>query len=74
MCTYKEKNFISVVIYIYNDEKNIFHFLEQLDSVFADQFEKYEFRNPVSFKYELSSRPGAVHECRRGFSHWRFCI
>lgn len=43
MCTYKEKNFISVVIYIYNDEKNIFHFLEQLDSVFADQFEKYEF-------------------------------
>lgn len=43
MCTYKEKNFISVVIYIYNDEKNVFHFLEQLDSVFSDKFEKYEF-------------------------------
>lgn len=38
----KEKNFISAVVYVNNDEKSIKEFLEKLDSILNDNFLKYE--------------------------------
>lgn len=38
----KEKNFISAVVYVNNDEKNIKEFLEKLNSVLNENFSKYE--------------------------------
>lgn len=38
----KEKNFISAVVYVNNDEKNIKEFLEILNNVLNDNFLKYE--------------------------------
>lgn len=38
----KEKNFISTVIYVYNQEKNIYKFLQELNSKLKQNFEKYE--------------------------------
>lgn len=42
MTTDKEKNFISAVLYIYNNQDYIFDFLKELDSVFKEKFEKFE--------------------------------
>ena len=38
----KEKNFISAVIYVYNQEMFILPFLEQLNACLNERFEKYE--------------------------------
>lgn len=38
----KEKNFISAVVYVYNQEKTIETFLEQIDYLLGEAFEKYE--------------------------------
>lgn len=38
----KEKNFVSAVLYIYNEEKNIAEFLENLNKSLEKTFEKYE--------------------------------
>ena len=38
----KEKNFISVVIYIYNNENNIIDFLRKIDNFFLNKFENHE--------------------------------
>ena len=38
----KEKNFISAVIYVRNDEKNIASFLDKINAVFQKNFLKYE--------------------------------
>lgn len=42
MNTNKEKNFISAVIYVFNSEKSIFGFLNQLEGELAKTFEKVE--------------------------------
>ncbi len=39
---YKEKNFISAVVYVYNAEKNIYDFLKMLMGVLTDNFEHSE--------------------------------
>lgn len=39
---YKEKNFISIVVYIRNNEKNIEKFLQTMDKYFYDKFQSYE--------------------------------
>lgn len=39
----KEKNFISIVVYVRNSEKNIKKFITKLDKIFYDKFEDYEF-------------------------------
>lgn len=38
----KEKNFVSAVVYVDNDEKNIKNFLEKLDNVLDKNFLRYE--------------------------------
>lgn len=38
----KEKNFISAVVYVYNQERNITSFLERLNTCLNNRFEKYE--------------------------------
>ena len=38
----KEKNFMSAVVYINNDEKIVKKFLKQLNNVLTENFEKYE--------------------------------
>lgn len=38
----KEKNFISAVIYVYNQEKELFDFLKQVSGILSSSFEKYE--------------------------------
>ena len=38
----KEKNFISAVVYVNNDEKEIKNFLEKINNVFYENFLKYE--------------------------------
>lgn len=38
----KEKNFISAIVYVYNNEEIILKFLEILNSVLYDNFESYE--------------------------------
>ncbi|WP_017413598.1 glycosyltransferase [Clostridium tunisiense] len=42
MVSNKEKNFISAVIYVNNNEDHIGYFLENLNSVLEENFEKYE--------------------------------
>ncbi|PXX48945.1 dolichol-phosphate mannosyltransferase [Hungatella effluvii] len=42
MVTNKEKNFISAVIYIYNQERTIFNFVKNLNKTLCENFEKYE--------------------------------
>lgn len=42
MLSNKEKNFISVVIYVYNQERTIKTFLEGLNNCLGNTFEKYE--------------------------------
>ncbi len=42
MITNKEKNFASVVVYSYNNEKYVEKFLEKINKVFNDNFEHYE--------------------------------
>lgn len=42
MIDVKEKNFISVVIYVHNNEKNIEGFLISINDIFAENFAKYE--------------------------------
>ncbi len=42
MVTNKEKNFISAVVYIHNNESIIEYFLENLNSILEKTFEKYE--------------------------------
>ncbi len=42
MITNKEKNFISAVVYVHNNEKEIGNFLEKLNSKLSENFEKYE--------------------------------
>ena len=39
----KEKNFISVVTYIYNSEQYLDNFLIQIDKLLSEKFEAYEF-------------------------------
>ena len=38
----KESNFVSTVLYIHNNEQNIAAFIENLNTVLADNFKKYE--------------------------------
>ena len=38
----KEKNFISAVVYIHNNENNIFNTLKNINNVLHNNFEKYE--------------------------------
>lgn len=38
----KEKNFVSAVIYLYNNEKNVEQFLETVNTTLKENFEKYE--------------------------------
>lgn len=38
----KEKNFISAVVYVYNQENQIFNFLQQVSGALSASFEKYE--------------------------------
>ncbi len=42
MKTSKEKNFISVVVYVYNSEKTIEYFLKTISSHISEHFDKYE--------------------------------
>lgn len=42
MIVNKEKNFISAVVYVHNEENRIFSFLERLNRVLKNTFEKYE--------------------------------
>ncbi len=42
MVTNKEKNFISAVVYLHNDEKQITNFLENLNEQLNNTFDKYE--------------------------------
>ena len=42
MVTNKEKNFISAVVYLRNDEKQITNFLENLNERLNNTFDKYE--------------------------------
>lgn len=42
MITNKEKNFISAVIYVHNNEKEIGDFLKKISNLLNDNFEKYE--------------------------------
>lgn len=42
MVNNKEKNFISAVLYIHNNEKEIETFIETINKVLSDNFEKYE--------------------------------
>ncbi len=42
MITNKEKNFISAVVYVHNNEKEIANFLENLNKKLNENFEKYE--------------------------------
>lgn len=60
MNTNKEKNFISIVIYVYNDEKKIFDFLKKIDSIFTEKFDKYEF-----ICVNDASHDSSVNEIRR---------
>jgi hypothetical protein len=39
----KEKNFISAVIYLRNNESNICEFLSKVDNIFNENFDSYEF-------------------------------
>ena len=39
----KEKNFISIVVYVRNQEKTVEDFLSRLDMLMKDRFEAYEF-------------------------------
>lgn len=39
----KEQNFISIIVHIRNDEKYITDFIKNVDDLFADKFEAYEF-------------------------------
>ena len=38
----KEKNFISVVVYVHNNEDNIINFLEKINNKLDENFENYE--------------------------------
>ena len=38
----KEKNFVSAVVYLYNDENTVGNFLHSLNGVLKENFEKYE--------------------------------
>ena len=38
----KEKNFVSAVVYLYNDEKNVGNFLGTVNGLLKENFEKYE--------------------------------
>lgn len=42
MITNKEKNFISVVVYTYNNENEIIKFLKNINNTLKNNFEKYE--------------------------------
>lgn len=42
MVSNKEKNFVSAVLYVHNNEKHIQYFLKKLNGVLQDHFEKYE--------------------------------
>ena len=42
MVTYKEKNFISAVIYVHNNQDTIDYFLKKISEVLAENFEKFE--------------------------------
>lgn len=39
----KEKNFISIVVYIHNSKTSIITFLETVNKIFEENFEKYEY-------------------------------
>lgn len=38
----KEKNFVSAVVYVRNEEKKIYDFLDKVNGILKDNFEKYE--------------------------------
>lgn len=42
MITNKEKNFVSAVIYVHNNEKYIGSFIKEIAAILSDNFEKYE--------------------------------
>ncbi len=42
MINNKEKNFVSAVVYVHNNENEIKYFLNQINDILYDKFEKYE--------------------------------
>lgn len=38
----KEKNFVSAVVYVRNEEKKIYDFLDKVNGILKDNFEKYD--------------------------------
>lgn len=56
----KEKNFISAVVYVCNDERNIKGFFEKIDNVLRENFLKYE----IIFVNDCST-DGTVNEIKK---------
>ena len=44
----KEKNFVSCVLYLHNDGKNIREFLKTVCGTMEQNFEKYEIKNSIT--------------------------
>lgn len=55
MIVNKEKNFISAVVYVHNDEARIYDFLARLNRVLDNKFEKYEIICVNDASYDNSS-------------------
>lgn len=73
----KEKNFVSAVIYVYNQEKTIEAFLEQLNHRLQETFEKYEIIcvNDASSDYSVEKikKYATSHtECMISILHMSF--
>lgn len=60
MISNKEKNFVSAVVYVYNQEKGIYSFLEKLNKELNTHFEKYEI-----ICVDDASNDGSVNEIKK---------
>lgn len=56
----KEKNFISAVVYVYNQETQIYRFLELVNETLRNSFEKYEI-----ICVNDASTDGSIKEIKR---------
>ena len=54
MIANKEKNFVSVVIYVYNQEKHIYSFLQNVDQELKNHFEKRHGRNKIVIRPDFT--------------------
>lgn len=68
MITEKEKNFISAVIYVHNDESVIGEFLTRVNKVLAKNFEKFEL-----ICVNDASDDGSVEEMKKAAEHLKGC-